>query len=37
MIILHLIDRIEIDRDYVITIHFNTVYDGFIGQASVAA
>ena len=37
MIILHLIDRIEIDRDYVITIRFNTVYDGFIGQASVAA
>jgi len=37
MIILHLIDRIEIDRDYEITIRFNTVYDGFIGQASVAA
>jgi len=36
-IIFHLIDRIEVDRGYVITIHFSTVFEQFFGQASVAA
>jgi len=36
-IILHLIDRIEVDRGYVITIHFSTIFEQFFGQASVAA
>jgi len=35
-IIFHLLDRIEIDRGYVITMRFNTMFEQFYGQASVA-
>jgi len=33
-IILHLIDRIEVDRGYVITIHFNTDFELFVATAA---
>jgi len=36
-IIFHLIDRIEVDRGYEITIHFSTVFEQFFGQEAVAA
>ncbi len=34
MIILHLVNRIVVDRDYEITIHLNTAYDQFLEAAA---
>ena len=33
-IIFHLIDRIELDRGYVITVHFNTIFEPLLAEAA---